>query len=91
MANTSSTSVPSKHPVSEKQLDTAELIDRLAEEKRLASDSGLPHAYFVDQVKRQLAGNTPDEASGMPGPHGGERKRVANGDAAVFQAWAMPD
>lgn len=97
MAHTSNTSVSSKSPSSdektddnkagEKQLDTAELIDRMAMERRVASDSGLPLAYFVDQVKRELAGTTPANEP-VSGP---DRKKTVNSDSSVFHAWALPE
>lgn len=90
MAPTSNTSVPRTPEVSDKQLDAAELIGRLAEERRVASDSGLPLAYFIDQVKRELAGTAPanDPASIPSGP---DRKKTVNSDSSVFHAWALPE
>ncbi len=37
-------------------IDTPELIDRLATEMRATGDRELPHSFYVEQVKRSLAG-----------------------------------
>lgn len=37
-------------------INTPELIDRLAAEMRATGDRELPHSFYVEQVKRSLAG-----------------------------------
>lgn len=39
-------------------IDTPDLIDRLAAEMRATGDRELPHSFYVEQVKRTLAGKT---------------------------------
>ncbi|SMC62119.1 hypothetical protein [Rhizobium sp. RU36D] len=91
MANPSNTSVPSNVTSTAKQLNLAELIDRLAEEMRLSSDIDLPHAYFVEQVRQTLAGRTITTDQAANDAAALVRKRAVYNDGAVFQAWAMPD
>jgi hypothetical protein len=92
MAHPSSASVPSITTTNTgRQMDLAELIDRLAEELRATSDVDLPHAYFVEQVRHTLAGRTITSDQAANDAAALVRKRAVYNDGAVFQAWAMPD
>lgn len=68
-------------------IETPEMIERLAQEMRARSSEELPHAFFVDQVKRQLSGikaeksAANDRNSHMTVP---ERK-------SVFHYWALAE
>jgi hypothetical protein len=66
-------------------IDTPDLIDRLAAEMRATGDRELPHSFYVEQVKRTLAGKTADNDE-MP-----RTKIPAAGTSSVFQCWAMPE
>ena len=69
---------------------TPEHIERLAKELRLRSDPHLPDQFYLEQVRRQLAGRI--AVSGtiardhMPGSN-----RTQLQSASVFRAWAMPE
>ncbi|MGG2478187.1 hypothetical protein ACNVD4_22685 [Rhizobium sp. BR5] len=69
-------------------IDTPELIDRLAAEMRAAGDRELPHSFYVEQVKRVLAGKTVKRADNDEMPR---TKIPAAGTSSVFQCWAMPE
>lgn len=89
-----SQNAPSMKPHEEpsRSLDTPELIERLAENLRLTSGIDLPHAYFVEQVKLQLAGSTAFDASLVANADG---NKAGSGSqyqsAALFKAWAIPE
>ncbi|CVI61223.1 MULTISPECIES: hypothetical protein [Agrobacterium] len=70
-------------------IDTPELIDRLAAEMRATGDRELPHSFYVEQVKRSLAGQkTARRADNDEMPR---TKIPAAGTSSVFQCWAMPE
>lgn len=83
--------IPAGSATGERSLGTAELIDRLAEELRASSDVDLPHSYFVEQAKLQLAGLDLSNADNANETSGQVRKTAVNGPASVFHAWAMPE
>lgn len=91
MANTSSASVPSNTTSTGKQLNLAELIDRMAEELRRSSNADLPHAYYVEQIRQTLAGRMSSSDPATNDAAALVRKGAVRNDGAVFQAWAMPD
>jgi len=71
-------------------MDSPELIERLARELRLRSDPHLPHDFYIQQVRRQLAGR-----SALTGAAAREQvlgtRMMPLQSASVFRAWAMPD
>lgn len=70
-------------------IDTPDLIDRLAAEMRATGDRELPHSFYVEQVKRTLAGQTTARRAAndeMP-----RTKVPAASTSSVFQCWAMPE
>ncbi len=69
-------------------LDTPEMIEHLAEELRSRGDPCLPREYYIEHVKRQLAGR-----SGIPGVARDQAasKIMPLQSASVFQAWALRD
>ncbi|CUX26722.1 hypothetical protein G3A56_14715 [Rhizobium oryzihabitans] len=69
-------------------IDTPDLIDRLAAEMRATGDRELPHSFYVEQVKRTLAGKTVKRADNDEMPR---TKIPAAGTSSVFQCWAMPE
>ncbi len=72
-------------------LDRKELIDRMAKALRLKSGLDLPHGYFVEQVKLQLAGSPAFDRS-LLGPEAEESREPASYRSAdCFKAWAIPD
>ena len=68
-----------------------EIIERMASALRLKSGLDLPQAYFVEQVKLQLAGSPAFDRS-LLGP-GEERadRQASLGSADCFRAWAIPE
>ncbi|MGV8938911.1 MAG: hypothetical protein ACOH2J_17465 [Allorhizobium sp.] len=76
---------------SDRVIESKELIDRLAEELRASSDVGLPHSYFVEQVKLGLAGTSTRDLHADNDSSDMGRKTAANESASVFMSWAMPD
>ncbi|MBO3761036.1 hypothetical protein [Ciceribacter sp. L1K22] len=88
MATIGSSPVPVVDPASERALDAPELIERMAAELRTASGSELPLEYFIDQVKRGLAGQETNDSR----PQTTETRRAAAGTSpSVFHSWAMPE
>lgn len=73
-------------------LGTAEMIERMAHAMRLRSGLDLPHAYFVEQVKLQLAGSPAFDRS-LEGPSASRKagRSPAYHGSACFEAWAMRD
>ena len=69
-------------------IDTPDLIDRLAAEMRATGDRELPHSFYVEQVKRTLAGKAVTRADNDEMPR---TKIPAAGTSSVFQCWAMPE
>ena len=70
--------VPSE---AEHGLHNAEFLNRIAEKMRLESGSDLPRDYFLQLVRRQLAGPEAPYAS----------KDAKYRSSACFDAWAKPD
>ena len=68
-----------------------EFIDRLAEQLRATGGVDLPHAYFVAQVKSQLAGRDLNDDEAVADLERAVRSSIARTSRSVFQAWAMPD
>ncbi|MBN8932515.1 hypothetical protein [Agrobacterium pusense] len=69
-------------------IDTTALIDRLAAEMRSTGDRELPHSFYVEQVKRTLAGRAVKRADNDERP---STKIPPAGTSSVFQCWAMPE
>ena len=68
--------------------ESTDLIERLAGELRLRSDPHLPDDFYIEQVRRRLAGR-----SGLSGAAArehilGSRKMPLQSES-VFRAWAM--
>lgn len=74
--------VPAKEA---RQLGSQEFIDRLAEDLRQSSDTDLPHAYFVEEVKLQLAGKGRAE----PVQDNNPARRYQTSDC--FKSWAFQE
>ncbi|MBB4063378.1 hypothetical protein [Gellertiella hungarica] len=72
-------------------LGRAEMIDRLAHAMRLRSGLDLPHAYFVEQVKLQLAGSPAFDKSLSEPETRAARRAATYQSAACFEAWAIRD
>ena len=79
-------SMPQTILPAEKDFDTQELIDRLATELRAKSDPDLPHTFYVEQVRRQLAGKPVETSAANAGPAPAEQD-----GSSVFRSWAMPE
>ncbi len=72
-------------------LDRVEMIDRLAKAMRLKSGLDLPHAYFVEQVKLQLAGSPAFDRSLLGEDEDRTTPTSSYQSADCFKAWAMRD
>lgn len=78
-------------PGGQRFMDRKEFVDRLAQAMRLKSGLDLPHAYFVEQVKLQLAGSPAFDKS-LLGSEGNDNHRMpAHQSADCFRAWAIPE
>ena len=67
-----------------RQLGSKEFIDRLAEDLRQNSDIDLPHSYFVEQVKLQLAGESRADTA-----EDGPARRYQTSDC--YKSWAFQE
>lgn len=72
-------------------LDRAEMIDRMAKALRLKSGLDLPHGYFVEQVKLQLAGSPAFDRSLLGNDDDKPGTAAAYQSADCFRAWAIRD
>lgn len=70
-----------------RSIDTIEMIDRLATEMRARTGGELPHSFYVDQVKRQLAGKSVAVSAANDEPAQGKPAE----QASVFHAWALSE
>ena len=70
-----------------RQLGTEEFIGRLAENLRQNSDSDLPRAFFIEQVKLQLAGQQSGGAEEPATSTAANRYQSSD----CFKAWAIPE
>ncbi|MCQ1765759.1 hypothetical protein NOJ28_09475 [Neorhizobium galegae] len=70
-----------------RSLDTADIIDRLATEMRARTGGELPHSFYVDQVRRQLAG----KSVAMSAANDETARNKDQEQASVFHAWALSE
>lgn len=70
-------------------MESPELIQRLARELRLRSDPHLPQEFYVEQVRRQLAGRSGSGSMSKDQILGPRKMPLQS--ASVFRAWAMPE
>ncbi|MCQ1575061.1 hypothetical protein NFO65_30605 [Neorhizobium galegae] len=70
-----------------RSLDTADMIDRLATEMRARTGGELPHSFYVDQVRRQLAG----KSVAMSAANDEAAREKSQEQASVFHAWALSE
>jgi hypothetical protein len=68
-------------------LDTAEMIDRLATELRVKSGGELPHAFCVEQVKKQLAGQVAETSAA----NDEQAQKKPGEQKSVFHSWAISE
>ncbi len=66
----------------EKALGTADLIHRIAENMRIASGTSLPPEYYLQQARRQLAGQ---QTAAKSSPRAKDQDHQSS---ACFDAWA---
>ncbi|KEQ08877.1 hypothetical protein [Pseudorhizobium marinum] len=71
-------------------MDTPEFVEKLAKELRQRSDPHLPHEFYLEQVRRQLAGRAGLSGTAARDAVLGSRKTPLQ-SASVFRAWAMPE
>ncbi len=88
---TASTSIPMPNASDAKDAlrttDSPQIIERLATEMRVKSGGELPHAFCVEQVRRQLAGKAYETAPANDQP----ARHKTSQEASVFEAWALCD
>ena len=72
-------------------IDTPEFIDRLAENMRHSSGSELPHLYYVEQVKLQLAGDPAFDKTLAAAANAPEKSDAIYHGSDCFKAWAIPE
>jgi hypothetical protein len=73
-----------------RSLDTSEMIDRLATEMRARSAGELPHAFYVEQVMRQLAGKGVQTSAANDEP-AQDPAQDKDQQISVFHAWALSE
>jgi hypothetical protein len=71
-------------------IETPEMIDRMAAELRARSDTDLPHSFYVEQVRRQLAGEARTR-SAAANDDGSIAARSGQAHPSVFHAWALSE
>ncbi|WP_137130341.1 hypothetical protein [Rhizobium sp. FY34] len=71
-------------------IESPELIDRMAAELRARSDTDLPHSFYVEQIRRQLAGQA-IAAQAVANDDPMQTKRAGQAHPSVFHAWALSD
>ncbi|TWF54586.1 hypothetical protein [Neorhizobium alkalisoli] len=69
-------------------INTPEMIDRLANELRVKSGGELPHAFCVEQVKKQLAGKATETAAANDET---AHQKPQDQKASVFHSWAISE
>jgi hypothetical protein len=88
MTISNSSSIPDTlKPDRFRSLDTPEMIDRLATEMRARSGGELPHAFYVEQVRRQLAGKLVQTSAA----NDEKAQEIAPEQTSVFHAWALSE
>ena len=66
-------------------LQSTDFLDRVAESMRAESGIDLPHAYFVEEARRRLAGGTVYHLADR------QTKPEQLQSSACFDAWAKDD
>ena len=66
-------------------LQSTDFLDRVAESMRAESSIDLPHAYFVEEARRRLAGGTVYHLADR------QTKPEQLQSSACFDAWAKDD
>lgn len=85
---TNSMHMPDSSKDAGRSIGSPELIERLAKEMQAREGADLPHAFYVEQIRRQLSGepliNLPNKPSDM-------NATTPAATSSVFQCWAMPE
>lgn len=86
----SASSLPGKaeKTTASRPIDTSEMIDRLANELRVKSGGELPHAFCVEQVKKQLAGKATETAAANDEQ---AHQKLQDQKTSVFHSWAISE
>jgi hypothetical protein len=72
-------------------IGTPDFITRLAEELKNRSGSDLPLSCFIEQVKMQLAGNSPADLTRAASERAKRTTAADYESSDCFKAWAMPE
>ncbi|MCO5730432.1 hypothetical protein [Rhizobium sp. SSA_523] len=75
----------------ERLIETPEMIDRMAAELRARSDTDLPHSFYVQQIRRQLAGEARAGERTAANDSGKGANRTGQLHPSVFHAWALSE
>jgi hypothetical protein len=76
------------HP---RAIGSPDFITRLAEELKTRSGSDLPLSCFIEQVKMQLAGNSPADLARAASERAKRTTAADYESSDCFKAWAMPE
>ena len=72
-------------------INTTDMIDRKARDLRARSDADLPHSFYVEQIRRQLAGQALAEQAAANSGDPMRTRRAGEAHPSVFHAWALSD
>ncbi|KAA1182701.1 hypothetical protein FP026_11575 [Rhizobium tropici] len=82
----------SKEQKLSRTVDSPEFVVRLAEDMRIRSGSDLPLSCFVEQVRMQLAGKSPNDIARFAADRSARQPPVTKYQSSdCFKSWAMPD
>ncbi|NLS19621.1 hypothetical protein HGP16_24085 [Rhizobium sp. P40RR-XXII] len=82
----------SKEQKFSRTVDSPEFVIRLAEDMRIRSGSDLPLSCFIEQVRMQLAGKSPNDIARLAADRWARQTPVTKYQSSdCFKSWAMPD
>ncbi|AYG66868.1 MULTISPECIES: hypothetical protein [unclassified Rhizobium] len=82
----------SKEQKLSRTVDSPEFIIRLAEDMRIRSGSDLPLSCFIEQMRMQLAGKSPNDIARFAADRSAGQAPITKYQSSdCFKSWAMPD
>lgn len=88
MTTLNSMQIPESSANAGRNIGSPELIDRLAREMQAREGADLPHAFYVEQIRRQLSGESLINTRQHPADLNANTPATSS---SVFQCWAMPE
>lgn len=88
MTTSNSMHMPDSSKDAGRSIGSPELIERLAREMQAREGADLPHAFYVEQIRRQLSGEPPINVTNKPSDMNATTPAATS---SVFQCWAMPE